>query len=197
MKVRLSIIRSVAVLATALSFGLSASASADITYDVNITSGSDSVIGQITTDGTLGVLHAGHITDFSLKMTNSAGSNVVAPPSAIVQVQGSDLTATSTGIFYNFGSTDSAYVTFGDIFHTIYLNNSINPNFPSGIQLYNGFFDGEFYSSIFLSGNVEIGSAVVAAVPEPSTWAMMILGFTGVCLVAYRRRNQGVSHTAA
>lgn len=28
------------------------------------------------------------------------------------------------------------------------------------------------------------------AVPEPSTWAMMILGFCGVGLIAYRRRNQ-------
>lgn len=31
---------------------------------------------------------------------------------------------------------------------------------------------------------------VTAAVPEPATWAMMILGFVGVGFVAYRRRNQ-------
>lgn len=30
----------------------------------------------------------------------------------------------------------------------------------------------------------------VSAVPEPSTWAMMILGFFGVGFMAYRRRNQ-------
>ncbi len=30
----------------------------------------------------------------------------------------------------------------------------------------------------------------VGAVPEPSTWAMMILGFAGVGFFAYRRRNQ-------
>lgn len=29
-----------------------------------------------------------------------------------------------------------------------------------------------------------------AAVPEPSTWAMMILGFAGVGFLAYRRRSQ-------
>ena len=28
----------------------------------------------------------------------------------------------------------------------------------------------------------------VAAVPEPSTWAMLILGFLGVGLMAYRRK---------
>ena len=33
-------------------------------------------------------------------------------------------------------------------------------------------------------------SAIASAVPEPSTWAMMILGFAGVGLMAYRRRNQ-------
>jgi hypothetical protein len=30
---------------------------------------------------------------------------------------------------------------------------------------------------------------IAAAVPEPSTWAMMILGFAGVGFIAYRRRN--------
>jgi hypothetical protein len=36
----------------------------------------------------------------------------------------------------------------------------------------------------------------VGAVPEPSTWAMMILGFAGVGFMAYRRRKQGVSFRA-
>ena len=38
---------------------------------------------------------------------------------------------------------------------------------------------------------------VQTAVPEPSTWAMMILGFAGVGFMAYRRRNQGASLKAA
>jgi hypothetical protein len=35
--------------------------------------------------------------------------------------------------------------------------------------------------------------AVVQGVPEPSTWAMMILGFLGVAFVANRKRKQGAS----
>ena len=31
----------------------------------------------------------------------------------------------------------------------------------------------------------------VAAVPEPSTWAMMLLGFAGVGFAAYRKRKNG------
>ena len=33
-------------------------------------------------------------------------------------------------------------------------------------------------------------SDVVTAVPEPSTWAMMILGFASVGLIAYRRKSK-------
>jgi hypothetical protein len=34
-------------------------------------------------------------------------------------------------------------------------------------------------------------NTITTAVPEPATWAMMILGFFGVGFMAYRRKNQG------
>ena len=34
------------------------------------------------------------------------------------------------------------------------------------------------------------GTEVTSAVPEPSTWAMMILGFAGVGFMAYRRKSK-------
>jgi PEP-CTERM motif len=37
----------------------------------------------------------------------------------------------------------------------------------------------------------------VAAVPEPSTWAMLILGFAGVGFMAYRRKSQGIAFRLA
>jgi hypothetical protein len=40
------------------------------------------------------------------------------------------------------------------------------------------------------TGTLNVDAATVsAAVPEPSTWAMFILGFLGISLVAYRRTN--------
>jgi PEP-CTERM motif len=36
------------------------------------------------------------------------------------------------------------------------------------------------------------GQFMAAAVPEPSTWAMMILGFCGVGFMAYRRKNSAL-----
>ena len=40
-----------------------------------------------------------------------------------------------------------------------------------------------------ISINGVVYDTPVAAVPEPPTWAMMILGFAGVGFMAYRRRN--------
>jgi hypothetical protein len=40
-------------------------------------------------------------------------------------------------------------------------------------------------------------SPVVTAVPEPSTWAMMILGFCGLGFMAYRRKQSGSAPAAA
>jgi hypothetical protein len=48
-----------------------------------------------------------------------------------------------------------------------------------------------------LSHTADFTSSVVPAVPEPSTWAMMILGFCGVGFITYRRRNQASALTAA
>ena len=40
-----------------------------------------------------------------------------------------------------------------------------------------------------LSHTADFG-AITPAVPEPSTWAMMLLGFAGLGFMAYRRKNQ-------
>jgi PEP-CTERM motif len=39
-------------------------------------------------------------------------------------------------------------------------------------------------------GSTDFASASITAVPEPSTWAMMILGFFGVGFMAYRRSRE-------
>jgi PEP-CTERM motif len=66
----------------------------------------------------------------------------------------------------------------------IVINSPIGPNDPSN-----------FFAIDDLGGNSVIESftphftLLAGAVPEPSTWAMMILGFAGVGFLAYRRRK--------
>jgi hypothetical protein len=43
------------------------------------------------------------------------------------------------------------------------------------------------------AGTGDVGSTLAPAVPEPTTWAMMLLGFCGVGFMAYRRRNTGLA----
>lgn len=43
----------------------------------------------------------------------------------------------------------------------------------------------------------ESGNLTVSAVPEPSTWAMLLLGFAGLGFAGYRRAKSGISAFAA
>ncbi len=51
--------------------------------------------------------------------------------------------------------------------------------------------------SIITSDGIGNTLTVNSAVPEPSTWVMMILGFVGVGFMTYRRRNQSTALNAA
>jgi len=97
--------------------------------------------------------------------------------------------------------------------HAWDYNQVLNPNNPGGYVDNGGvlFSFGSNIGNIYLSNGQYIFSVdkpealfnpgdliltggvatpgVVAAVPEPSTWAMMILGFVGVGFMTYRRRQ--------
>lgn len=65
------------------------------------------------------------------------------------------------------------------------------------LPLYRGAEDKpEFLTGTFvlknIFGDVQGSVQITAAVPEASTWAMMILGFVGVAVLGYRRRRSSV-----
>jgi hypothetical protein len=75
-----------------------------------------------------------------------------------------------------------------------------NQNWPAiGVEALAG--SNEFIKTVTVSTNlpggfvsvrqIDFGFALAPAVPEASTWAMMILGFMGVGFMAYRRKSQG------
>src|SRR5436189_44841 len=66
---------------------------------------------------------------------------------------------------------------------SIFSGLNFNPN-VSGIYT--------FDLKLFSADNQQLGdvSIQVSAVPEPSTWAMLILGFAGIGFMAYRRKSQ-------
>jgi hypothetical protein len=57
-----------------------------------------------------------------------------------------------------------------------------------------------FNSLVFrtlIANAFEFNVASVGAVPEPSTWAMMVLGFMGVGFMAYPRKQNGTALATA
>jgi hypothetical protein len=61
------------------------------------------------------------------------------------------------------------------------------------VDIFNSGFPAGFYTVESTNTNGTAEFALTAAVPEPSTWAMMILGFFGVGFMAYRRKQNGPS----
>ena len=49
----------------------------------------------------------------------------------------------------------------------------------------------------FETGQTAFEFAFAPPVPEPSTWAMMILGFFGLGFMAYRRKQNGSALSVA
>jgi PEP-CTERM motif len=69
---------------------------------------------------------------------------------------------------------------------------SVTIDFSSTPQVFT--YSGGSFSLVLTDLTLTLGDpnlvGTIAAVPEPSTWAMMILGLAGVGFMAYRRRNQ-------
>jgi len=73
---------------------------------------------------------------------------------------------------------------------------------PTGCQILAGsalLGSGNYYLQIGGTGGGTSGyggnltTAAIGVVPEPSTWAMLLLGFAGVGFMSYRRRNQNAA----
>jgi hypothetical protein len=76
-----------------------------------------------------------------------------------------------------------------------YLSSGLSGNIGGGTETMSAFIDPQFFiaandpSPYTLDFSPGIGNSV-DAVPEPSTWAMMILGFAGLGFMAYRRKSK-------
>jgi hypothetical protein len=69
------------------------------------------------------------------------------------------------------------------------------PGFAYGFNPWDGLFQLAGANGDYLLGS-GTSTFAIASVPEPSTWAMMILGFAGIGAMTYRRRKQSVALAA-
>jgi hypothetical protein len=110
------------------------------------------------------------------------------------QVQLFELESTFTGIggstFMISNSVDSATGLMSGVNLDLFSN--FTPNSVDFATFYLGFQPG---TSVTQTETLTFAS--VSAVPEPSTWAMMILGFAGIGFMTYRRSRKSSLTLAA
>jgi hypothetical protein len=142
------------------------------------------------------------ITNWQINQTDTTFLSFLNPSNSTVSLTGNALTATSTQLLSNFSDTTASLLNFSP------------PGFPGagGISLQycdatgacmnqvpntlNSFIalvlvapgTGSTSAGISETGDIQIAAATVGGVPEPSTWAMMLIGFVGLGF-AFRQRK--------
>jgi hypothetical protein len=149
---------------------------ANVTYDATLTPvGGTTIIGSVALTGTvdetvLGRTSNGETGSFTVDITGLTLSGPLSLPSEPL-LNGKTLT-----VDLNTSDTSSGTTTIT----------------PDGSEFrINSFFD--VFADITLdlsplpSPSTSVGPILLIAVPEPSTWAMMLIGFAGLAFAAIRR----------
>lgn len=149
-----------------------------LTYTGTSFSGTSDVSGDLTVNlGTFNLANGTHTysNPFTLEVQFSLPTGVTPNGSM------STFLATVTGSVH--GNSGSVSIDFDNTLHHYAWAGG---TFDFSVSDVSQFSTGEFKT---VAGEIHITS--VAAVPEPGTWAMMIMGFAGVGFMAYRRRMNG------
>ena len=140
--------------------GISATAGS---YNFNFAVGNVTAAGTITTDTT------GHATWITGLV------NATDPITGLSSYAGADNNLYSTGAWVTFGGLSFSTASVGDF--NLYNSGQGYYGFLSSVTNSSGTADGRF------------ATANIAAVPEPTTWAMMLIGFAGIGYSTRRRRR--------
>ena len=169
--------------------GVSAQATTfEITYSGQGTSGTAIVTGNAVGGGeydlTGGTLYSATLGTETLVVSptsgvfsNSNGDNLVydnklfVPANAPASPDGANLTYAGGLVFQTASPSDK------DVYFSAYYQGANNPTI--------------FYFAGYPRQYGALDSFSVTAVPEPSTWAMLLLGFAGIGFMAYRRKQNG------
>lgn len=177
----------------------------------NIAFPSINVSGTITTDAT-GALTASDITSWDINQTADTVHFIgnLSPPNSTVSLTGNALTATATQLFFDYGDTTSSLLDFAsnnfsggsgglslqfcDATAACTNQNGATSNSLTLLVLVAPGL-GATSTGVAESGLIAIGAAGSGppSVPKSSTWAMMLVGFTGLGILVRRNRKRAAA----
>jgi hypothetical protein len=173
-------------------------AQANFIYSVNDIVGTGTLTGSITTDINQGVINSGDVVSWNLTMTNGAYTSTLNTSNSNFTTFGGLFLAQADGLYFNFSTSALGYAYFIGTGNNVGLAclvtttncglDSPGTNYDFTLQPDYSTSSNGLTDSFYRDQVVEI--AQIASVPEPSTWAMMILGFAGVGFMASRRKSK-------
>jgi hypothetical protein len=185
-----------------------APAQASIVYTINQTSTSpitkdelsplsDTVMGTITTNGTMGAIQASDILDYNLQLIDNyrpALDFTLTPAnSGIWYDTGNGLTATATALSFDFSIAGAVFIIqgttphgFSSGYNYVCFQATSGPC-AAGETIVPDYFATDGVVVTGLSGPVSLGGPSPLALPEPASWAMMLVGFA---LTGYAMRKR-------
>ncbi|HEY1453937.1 MAG TPA: PEP-CTERM sorting domain-containing protein [Roseiarcus sp.] len=153
---------------------------ANVTYDATLTPiGLDTIIGSVALTGTVDETVMGRTSNaqtgaFTVDLTGLSLSGPLSLPSEPL--------------------LDGRTLAVGlDTSNPMDTSSGMTTITPDGAMFrINSFFDVFVDISLdlpppFTSPSTSVGPILLVAVPEPSTWAMLLIGFVGLAFAAYRR----------
>jgi hypothetical protein len=192
-----------AIAALGVAVAMSSLARANIVYTIDQTSTtpevsgelsplSDTIIGTITTDGTIGALQSSDIVSYNLQINDnirpSYDVDLTPANSGIVEDVGDGLTASATTLSFDFSDSGAVFAIQGTTHgffsgYQYFCLQATSGPCVAGETIVPDYFAVDGVSATGLSGSVPL-----TGVPEPATWAMMLLGLAGLGAVMRSRR---------